>query len=137
MQFVRRSAIVHDLDTAVGRALAGAAFLDRRLGPGWERLIDLERLDIGSACNCVLGQLSWHGKSSYPGIRQGIEGGLSGGIAADLLAMLGYRSRDAARTYALLTTAWKLVLTRRLNDSQPAPAPSPVDRQHKPLTSAG
>ena len=34
----------------------GAALMDKEL-PGWEKKIDLERLDLGDICNCVVGQL--------------------------------------------------------------------------------
>lgn len=37
-------------------AIKGAAFLDKK-APGWERHIDLVRLDMSSKNDCVLGQL--------------------------------------------------------------------------------
>ena len=42
---------------------AGAALLDRELGPGWEDRIDLDTLELSSTCGCVLGQLH---KSLHP-----------------------------------------------------------------------
>jgi hypothetical protein len=47
--------------TVTERVAAGAAFLDQT-EPGWDARIDLDRLDIGSDCGCVLGQL--HGSYS-------------------------------------------------------------------------
>jgi len=38
----------------------GASLLDEKW-PGWENVISLDTLDIGSSCDCVIGQL-------YPGI---------------------------------------------------------------------
>ena len=35
----------------------GAELLDREL-PGWDERIDLDRLDLGSTCNCIVGQLN-------------------------------------------------------------------------------
>jgi len=37
----------------------GAALLDEKW-PGWENVISLDTLDIGSSCDCIIGQL-------YPG----------------------------------------------------------------------
>lgn len=34
----------------------GAAFLDEHL-PNWRRVVDRERLDLGSSCDCLLGQM--------------------------------------------------------------------------------
>jgi hypothetical protein len=42
-----------ELSTRVRR---GVRLLDREK-PGWERKIDLDRLDLGHTCNCVLGQV--------------------------------------------------------------------------------
>ena len=36
----------------------GVAFLDEWLGPQWPHDIDLDRLNLSSACRCVLGQLA-------------------------------------------------------------------------------
>jgi hypothetical protein len=37
--------------------LRGAAFLDSTL-PGWDKKIDLDKLNLSDSCNCVLGQQS-------------------------------------------------------------------------------
>ena len=44
------------------RVREGAALLDERR-PGWRGAIDVERLDLGSCFNCVLGQL--YGQFGY------------------------------------------------------------------------
>lgn len=45
-----------------GNVIRGAEFLDENL-PGWDKKIDVARLNIGSSCNCVLGQLSKRGET--------------------------------------------------------------------------
>ena len=35
---------------------AGAKLLDEKFGPAWLRKQDLKKLDVGHACNCVVGQ---------------------------------------------------------------------------------
>ncbi len=52
-------------DWAMARARMGAAWLDSKFGPDWDRRIDLETLDIGSLDNCILGQL---GRQKLPGM---------------------------------------------------------------------
>lgn len=46
-------------DTIETRVARGAALLDEKL-PGWVDRIDLDKLDIGNPCQCVLGQ-TWAG----------------------------------------------------------------------------
>lgn len=42
-------------DTIETRVARGVALLDEKL-PGWWQRIDLARLNLGSPCNCILGQ---------------------------------------------------------------------------------
>lgn len=42
------------------RARRGAAFLDEHRTDHWRERIDLDKLDIGNECTCVLGQLYGH-----------------------------------------------------------------------------
>lgn len=55
-----------DRDTITTRVARGAALLDQK-EPGWVDLIDLDGLDVGSECRCILGQTwrdrgdSWNG----------------------------------------------------------------------------
>lgn len=44
------------VSTIAERVTAGAAWLDATR-PGWDQLVDLGRLDMQSACLCVLGQV--------------------------------------------------------------------------------
>lgn len=41
---------------AQARVAKGAAHLDR-VTPGWWRLINADRLDLHSSCNCIVGQI--------------------------------------------------------------------------------
>lgn len=109
------SVLVSDLDTAVGRVLKGARYLDGQVGPGWEQMIEPRRLDIGHIFNCVIGQLMLKGHYCTPSVREGVECGFSCGMR-DLLAVFGYRSKASARSYDLLTQAWKLVLETRRSE---------------------
>lgn len=114
--------LARDGDTALARARAGAAFLDRKLGPGWDLLIDVERLDIASF-RCVLGQLGWHGKTVLMTPWRAIDYGISLGLYTELLT-LTVRPPSLVRSYELLTAAWKAVLLERrkalAEDRQPA-----------------
>lgn len=51
-------------DTIEARVARGVALLDEKL-PGWDRRIDLDKLDLASPCNCVLGQ-TWDEQSDDP-----------------------------------------------------------------------
>jgi hypothetical protein len=42
-------AVVENSDWALARARNGAAWLDSKYGPDWDRRIDFDRLEIGSA----------------------------------------------------------------------------------------
>jgi hypothetical protein len=42
-------------DSIEAQVARGAALLDEKL-PGWDQRIDLDNLDLGNKCNCVLGQ---------------------------------------------------------------------------------
>ena len=44
------------MSTVTERVADGAAFLDEHQA-GWDRDIDLVALDIGSSCECILGQI--------------------------------------------------------------------------------
>lgn len=102
-------------DTIPERVAAGAAFLDEH-EPGWDSRIDLERLDLGSSCACVLGQL-------YKGFGAGL-------IATGLLdyeysrgADLGFHwlvgTTEAAELREIkdLTAEWHHLITERRSAS--------------------
>ncbi len=40
----------------LAKARRGFAFMDRS-APGWKEMVDLDELDIGHACGCILGQV--------------------------------------------------------------------------------
>lgn len=116
---------IHDPDVARTRAANGAAYLDGKFGPGWQRLIDLQRLDVGT-CGCVLGQLGRQGMICLPSPRRAVECGFSCGLWMDVLVLLSHAPflgrllplSKVVHSYALLTQAWREVLERR---RQPAP----------------
>jgi hypothetical protein len=113
-----------DAVTAAERAAAGAAFLDRRLGPGWEARINPERLDIGSPFNCILGQLGWTGlwlQLTFGEVKLAVDYGFSSGPLADLVWLV-YRSRKLRRSFELLTEAWRELLAERARQRAEAEA---------------
>ena len=93
---------------------AGALFLDKKQ-PGWENEINVDRLDMGSLENCVLGQL-------YGDARKGLKqvgitpfakcGRLGFQISPrNVLRLLTLRS-----PYSPLTKAWKKEIAVRQPD---------------------
>lgn len=92
----------------------GCALLNERL-PGWEDKIDLEKLNLSSGCDCVLGQLSIDLAGKIAG---------SYGLAREVLfpgvAPLGpciehgFDVREGPGYYDALTECWrKTILSRR------------------------
>lgn len=93
------------------RVQRGAALLDEKR-PGWWREIDLGRLDIGSSCNCVGGQLSG-GLCSFSVTMESLD--LDGeeeftghGFEAD-----GNDHATVEADYAALTVVWRDLITAR------------------------
>ncbi len=110
-------------DWAMTRARNGAAWLDSKFGPEWDRRIDLETLDIGTLDRCILGQLGCQictGSLMFPG--QAIKRGLSRGFL-DILTLL-LPIGPVKRAYQPLNEAWKAVVRERWNKrpAQPPPA---------------
>lgn len=96
--------------TIAERVAAGAAFLDEH-EPGWVDQIDPDRLDLGSSCRCVVGQLQVHlfryTINDEPYLRA-----LDRYQVADPF-VLGFNAIDL-REYDGLTAAWReLILARR------------------------
>lgn len=81
-------------DTIETRVARGVALLDEKL-PGWVDRIDLEKLDLSSACDCILGQ-EFDGKAIWPDLL-GYDIGLS-----ELFANV---EKDAAR-HGFTAGAW-------------------------------
>jgi hypothetical protein len=103
---------VPDADVAAARAAAGAAYLDNRLGAGWEQVIDAERLDIASPLRCVLAQVGWAGHWLLLSPWRAVQCGFSCGLLADCLSLV-YRPEPLRRSYELLNAAWKALLAER------------------------
>lgn len=101
------------MSTVAERVAAGAAFLDEH-EPGWVDLIDLGRLDLNHACNCVLGQAfadesEWANRcydSGYDYARARFHL-LRGG------ADLGFDTADDYEPYEPLAAEWKRVIAER------------------------
>ena len=114
--------------TAKRRAAKGAAFLDS-VWPAWWRHVRINQLDLGSGCNCVLGQLGKMDEEDDESYSKFIAGPycdrrpleqywLDRGPAGRLRARL-VQSRDAAirrgfdqpssdpQVWAWLTEAWR------------------------------
>ena len=102
--------LVPDLDSAMGRAQAGAEYLDRKFGPRWDQVINVDRLDIASF-RCVWGQLARHGFFCLPTPRRAVDCGFSCGSLMDLVVLL--RLSSVPRSYERLTQAWKVVIRQR------------------------
>lgn len=113
---------MNEIDYAA-RVAKGAALLDEKR-PGWERLIDLDTLDVRSGYSCVTAQLS--GNANWlAGMRQlGLtenNGGTyiaHGFNAEDYYAEeaeeRGLKGYDQADAFATLNALWKDLITTRL-----------------------
>lgn len=106
---------VPNMLTAVSRVEVGARYLDRMFGEDWVSRIDWDRLDIGSPFKCIVGQLiaSGHFKLLLIPPRTGVECGFSCG-QWDILSFARLPWVD--RSYRRLTTAWRIMLLRRVAD---------------------
>jgi hypothetical protein len=106
---------VENADWALARARSGAAWLDSKYGPDWDRRIDFERLEIGSPIWCIVGQLIMHGYLSMLFATQVVDHGFSRGLL-DLVVIL-LPIGPVKRAYRPLTEAWKTVLRERRDPS--------------------
>lgn len=104
------------MTTIQERVLAGSAWLDEHR-PGWVDRIDLETLDLGNGCHCVLGQ-------EYHGFSSGLVEVDSSATWPRTAAGLGFYARaelyDHApeREYDILTDAWRAFITARREQSE-------------------
>jgi hypothetical protein len=92
------------------RVAKGAALLDEKR-PGWERLIDLEILDVENGHCCVTAQFSGmvYGDSSW---RHGME---QLGLNMRSYTEHGFRTDDdRVLDYPTLNTLWKDLISKRL-----------------------
>jgi hypothetical protein len=111
MGLFRWRGAVPDAEAAAARAAEGAAYLDAKFGPRWDQTIELDQLDIGSF-SCVLGQLGRGGMWCFPTPWRAVKCGFSCGLLADV-AVLTWRPPTLARSYGLLTEAWKELIAER------------------------
>jgi hypothetical protein len=99
------------MSTIAERVARGAALLDER-EPGWWQRIDLETLDLGAPCHCVLGQLATD-----------LEDPTSWLVILDRFDLtwvddsdkqLGFNALTSSdRSYANLTAAWRELIEAR------------------------
>ncbi len=108
---------VEQADWALARARNGAAWLDSKYGPEWDRRIDFDRLEIGSPIWCIVGQLILHGYLSMLFATQIVDHGFSRGLL-DLVVIL-LPIGPVKRAYRPLTEAWKTVLRERRGPTEP------------------
>jgi hypothetical protein len=84
------------MSTITERVAAGAAWLDANR-PGWVERIDLDTLDLGDPCRCVLGQDFAADSQGYTsGFDAGLVAVTDGGLTED-----GYRHAADAGFYAV------------------------------------
>lgn len=85
----------------------GAEFLDARI-PGWEEKIDLDKLDLGSCCNCIVGQLNpAHTRIREDRYWSGIkELGVRGEAKHGFITW-------GTQTFDVLTEGWRNLIERR------------------------
>ncbi len=107
-----RESVVRDMDTALERARAGAAYLDARHGNGWDAHVDAGKLDIASPFHCVLGQLALAGTDNWLSIDRSVDLGFSCGLFSDLLSLFT-RFPTLRQSYERLNEAWRIVLAER------------------------
>ena len=107
------------------RVTAGAFALDAAK-PGWENQIDLDRLDVSSPVNCVLGQLYGEYTNAPKSLRMGeTELGfyansvtkVDGMSLADYFDCMTSLSKEVHAEYEALTSAWKDLVTSRREET--------------------
>ncbi len=107
------------MTSIVERVEAGARWLDGHR-PGWVDRIDLDTLDLGDPCRCVLGQefgedadtLNNGGGGWVTGYCVGLNHLLDGSNVFDRAVDLGMYELKNDR-YSALTNAWRELIERR------------------------
>ena len=100
------------------RVARGAAFLDETR-PGWDRHIDLDRLSLRSACDCVLGQLDDEPRHAWQETVEAFGLDFEDSQECDLgFSLPSVTVADAdwpagARGWRELTEAWRALITAR------------------------
>ena len=101
------------------RAKRGASFLDEEK-PGWFSLIDLDKLNMGDGNNCVVGQLfkdagrDYDDSSYFVGVEE-MHIGETGLPDEYTLGFMLKWTVGSSRNWKLLTDAWKIEITNRIN----------------------
>jgi len=90
------------LSSTSPRIERGAALLDE-LRPGWDKTIDVDRLDLGNCERCILGQL-------YGGYDQALQ--MLDGEVAKRPATFGFNTYGPERFWTL-TERWRTYIERR------------------------
>lgn len=111
------------------RVKRGAVFLDD-LRPGWERVINLDHLELADSCRCVLGQLFGH---YLTGLAVVVKTGISIGLAEMHSYELGFNvpasemhDRRAPTPYRELDELWISEIEARLRPAQPVAVELPA-----------
>jgi hypothetical protein len=122
------------------RVAAGATWLDANR-PGWWQRINLDTLDLGDECKCILGQE--HGDYFRAPLCGDIDDDQRDRVAAEMgmFSMAEVEGHPNGGEYSALTAAWRTLIQARRNaedpwahwadepDADPAPAAWP-DRTH-------
>lgn len=94
--------------TIAERVAAGAAWLDEHR-PGWDQRIDLETLDLGDPCHCVLGQEYGNYGDSPEEIRWERR---PAGEDVWVAPLFGFHEWNE-RNYDVLTAEWRRLIEER------------------------
>ena len=98
----------------------GARFLDER-DPDWYRKIDLDTLNLGSSCACVLGQLHLfkHPRTEKKWVAYSRELLEINGEVEEKPWLFGFiTDGDHGQFFSNLTADWKTEIRRRLKAAQ-------------------
>jgi hypothetical protein len=101
------------------RVKRGASFLDEEK-PGWFNLIDLDKLNMGDGSDCVIGQLfkdvdlDYKESAYFFGVEE-MHIGESGWPNEYTLGFMLDWKMGNSRNWELLTDAWKIEITNRIN----------------------
>jgi hypothetical protein len=117
---------VPDMSIAFQRADAGARYLDQLCGDGWHRRIDVGLLNVGSATNSLLRQLTRH--KLFRIVFDWRRDSVALGFSCGLWDVLFFAPPPwVSRSFHRLTAAWKLVIEKRYAlDQLPQPRPASV-----------
>lgn len=101
------------LAALTARVATGTTLLDRHW-PGWAALIDLDRLDIQSPRDCVLGQLYGHYRQACAQLLDRV-GACEFAHGFELHPDRDYTTRTGPEMFADLTEAWCIAILTRTN----------------------